>query len=273
MSRSSRLTIAGGSVLLSISVIALVTVAFTPSEQQTIKNMKQRMTRIEATAAADKAAFQAEVDEQAQLICQLEHAIDGITGDLSVINENQVILSSDIDIIDAGLSGLVADDGPIAQIDRNLKATQDIVFAAHPPIAITDVVTSSTCTTTSCTAVIEWKSAPPATGQVEWGLTEAYGNQTAKAFTLTSALWFAFATTFGMIAAGYLVAPWGALLGERSPADSGWALATQGFIAAVLQGKGYPMLAFLFGMGLVLALGRRRFGAQSHMRALNPAYA
>ena len=35
----------------------------------------------------------------------------------------------------------------------------------------------------------------------------SHGNQTAKAFTLTSALWFALATTFGMIAAGYLVAP------------------------------------------------------------------
>jgi len=32
-------------------------------------------------------------------------------------------------------------------------------------------------------------------------------NPTAKAFTLTSALWFAGATTLGMIAAGYLIAP------------------------------------------------------------------
>ncbi|MGD8256118.1 MAG: cbb3-type cytochrome c oxidase subunit I [Desulfobacterales bacterium] len=32
-------------------------------------------------------------------------------------------------------------------------------------------------------------------------------NPTAKAFILTSALWFAGATTFGMIAAGYLIAP------------------------------------------------------------------
>ena len=32
-------------------------------------------------------------------------------------------------------------------------------------------------------------------------------NPTAKAFTLTSAFWFAVATTFGLIAAGYLVAP------------------------------------------------------------------
>ena len=54
-------------------------------------------------------------------------------------------------------------------------------------------------------------------------------------------------------AGGYLVAPWGALLGERSPPDSGLASAVQGVTAALLQGKGYPMLAFLFGMGLVLA--------------------
>ena len=32
-------------------------------------------------------------------------------------------------------------------------------------------------------------------------------NPTAKAFTLTSAFWFAGATTLGMIAAGYLIAP------------------------------------------------------------------
>ena len=35
----------------------------------------------------------------------------------------------------------------------------------------------------------------------------SFGNPTAKAFTLTSAFWFAVATTFGMIAAGYLIAP------------------------------------------------------------------
>jgi cytochrome c oxidase cbb3-type subunit 1/cytochrome c oxidase cbb3-type subunit I/II len=34
-----------------------------------------------------------------------------------------------------------------------------------------------------------------------------HADRTARAFTLTSALWFAFATTFGMIAAGYLIAP------------------------------------------------------------------
>jgi len=34
-----------------------------------------------------------------------------------------------------------------------------------------------------------------------------YDNQTARAFILTSASWFAVATTFGLIAAGYLMAP------------------------------------------------------------------
>jgi cell division protein FtsW len=35
---------------------------------------------------------------------------------------------------------------------------------------------------------------------------------------------------------------------------------------------GSSLLGMAFGMGLVLALGRRRFGAKSHVR-LNPAYA
>ena len=38
-------------------------------------------------------------------------------------------------------------------------------------------------------------------------MSTGYGNPTAKAFTLTSALWFAGATTLRMIAAGYLIAP------------------------------------------------------------------
>ena len=38
-------------------------------------------------------------------------------------------------------------------------------------------------------------------------LENVSANPTAKAFTLTSALWFAGATTLGMIAAGYLIAP------------------------------------------------------------------
>ena len=68
-------------------------------------------------------------------------------------------------------------------------------------------------------------------------------------------------------AAGYLVAPWGPLLGARSPSDSALAATVQGLIAALLQGKGYPMLAFLFGMGLWFA-ARKADAPQARQRAL-----
>lgn len=54
--------------------------------------------------------------------------------------------------------------------------------------------------------------------------------------------------------AGYLVAPWGAVLGERVAAGAHVDAAVQFLIAWVLQGKGYPMLAFLFGFGLCCAM-------------------
>lgn len=61
-------------------------------------------------------------------------------------------------------------------------------------------------------------------------------------------------------AIGYAVAPWGPVLGERMPPGSVWAAATEGLVAAVLQGKGYAMLSFVFGMSLWLA-------ARGHDRA------
>ncbi len=60
-------------------------------------------------------------------------------------------------------------------------------------------------------------------------------------------------------AIGYAVAPWGPFLGERTPQGSAWAAAAQGLVGALLQGKGYAMLAFVFGMSLWLAArGRSR---------------
>lgn len=56
---------------------------------------------------------------------------------------------------------------------------------------------------------------------------------------------------------GYAIAPLGPHLGLRLPADSGWAAATQGLVAGLLQGKGYTLLAFVFGMGLWLASRHR----------------
>ncbi len=72
-------------------------------------------------------------------------------------------------------------------------------------------------------------------------------------------------------AAGYLAAPWGPLLGERSPPDglpgSSLAWAVQALQAALLQAKGYPALAFLFGMGLWLAQ-RGRAAPLAHQRGV-----
>lgn len=60
-------------------------------------------------------------------------------------------------------------------------------------------------------------------------------------------------------AVGYASAPWGPPLGFRTPPDSAWASLTQGFVATLLQGKGYTTLAFVFGMALWLsARGRPR---------------
>lgn len=58
-------------------------------------------------------------------------------------------------------------------------------------------------------------------------------------------------------AIGYALVPWGSVLGERTPADSGLAALTQGLVAALLQGKGLAMLAFVFGMSLWLAARSR----------------
>lgn len=54
-------------------------------------------------------------------------------------------------------------------------------------------------------------------------------------------------------ALGYHDAPASRLLGEVVPADSAAARWVVGSVAALVQGKAYPVLAFLFGMGLAYA--------------------
>lgn len=58
-------------------------------------------------------------------------------------------------------------------------------------------------------------------------------------------------------AMSYTVAPWGAPLGEADPPGV-ISLGLQALAALLLHGKAYPLLAFLFGAGLVLAGGRQR---------------
>lgn len=58
-------------------------------------------------------------------------------------------------------------------------------------------------------------------------------------------------------AISYACAPWGPTLGYRTPPDSAWASLTQGAVAALLHGKGYTTLAFVFGMALWLSARHR----------------
>lgn len=64
---------------------------------------------------------------------------------------------------------------------------------------------------------------------------------------------------------GYATMPWGPLLGEVDPAGDPAAMVLQAAVAAVVQGKAYPALAFLFGMSLAWSLQDRQ--AQSDRRA------
>jgi len=64
----------------------------------------------------------------------------------------------------------------------------------------------------------------------------------------------------------YPTGPWGSPLGVPAPADSPLAWTVFGMVAWLLQGKAYPLLAFLFGYSLALALRSR--GTESARRRL-----
>ena len=68
-------------------------------------------------------------------------------------------------------------------------------------------------------------------------------------------------------AAGYPWAPWGPLMGKALSAGDPLAWLAQGLQAALFQGKAYPLLAMLFGMGLALSLGKGRFEDLQRARA------
>jgi uncharacterized protein len=69
---------------------------------------------------------------------------------------------------------------------------------------------------------------------------------------------------------GYRDVPLGRLLGEARPADSVWAFSLIAVVAAFVQGKAYPVLAFLFGMGMAYAArgqSAQAAGQGAHRRA------
>lgn len=68
-------------------------------------------------------------------------------------------------------------------------------------------------------------------------------------------------------AAGYPDGPWGPLLGALRPEGSALASGLHGVIATFVQGKAYPLLAFLFGMGLALAWRKQRARGLAPSRA------
>ncbi len=61
---------------------------------------------------------------------------------------------------------------------------------------------------------------------------------------------------------GYASMPWGPLLGEIEPAGDVVALTLQAALAAVVQGKAYPALAFLFGMSLAWSVQDRQLASR-----------
>jgi uncharacterized protein len=60
---------------------------------------------------------------------------------------------------------------------------------------------------------------------------------------------------------GYRDVPEGRLLGAVQPADSLWAYAVTALVAAFVQGKAYPLLSLLFGMGIAYAMRGRPLDA------------
>ena len=145
--RSTVLT-AVGVTLAAVLAFGVLATGNNPKHQLFKDQTRQRLSALEATVAT-----------QAQQIDDL----------LSLYAD-----------IDAGLLDLTMEDGVLWQLDRNLLATQEIVFAEHPSIELTNITAEVECDGTECVVDVSWNSDPPATGQLEWGLTEEYGNLGGK---------------------------------------------------------------------------------------------
>jgi len=148
--------------VVAVATIAMVTGAFTTSEKKTIQAMKARITALERQAVVFQANDVAVAAD-----------IEALDDDIGTLNANDQQLST-------GLTDLVADDGPLAELNQMILDLDARMDGFDPPIALTGIRPIATCTATMCTVDVEWSSDPPATGQVEWGETTTYGNLTTK---------------------------------------------------------------------------------------------
>lgn len=74
----------------------------------------------------------------------------------------------------------------------------------------------------------------------------------------------ALAGVLAVNAQSYTTGPWGTPLGVPLPADSAFAALAHAAVAAVFQGKAYPLLAFLFGYAFALSARERGPGFAAH---------
>lgn len=147
-------------VAISLFVISAMTGAFTTTERATIAAMKARISALEADFATSQANDQS------------------MAADIDTLAANQTALDERLAAVEGGLTALVSDSGALRQLNDELLAMDARLDEAIPPIALTGIKPIIVCTATTCTVDVEWFSDPPATGQVEWGLTTAYGNRT-----------------------------------------------------------------------------------------------
>ena len=145
--------------LIAVLTVGALATANNPKHQFFKDQTRERLSTLEAT-----------VGEQAAEIAGLRADIAAIAADIDVLSGNDAVLDE----------GLMTLRDLQMTLDQNLAATQDIVFEAHPAIELTDITADVVCDGTECEVRVEWFSDPPATGQVEWGETEAYGNLTAE---------------------------------------------------------------------------------------------
>ena len=134
-----RIMVLAFTVALAMLVIAYTAGAFTSSEKQVINALRARITSLEAS------------------VTQLQ--------------SNDIGMASDINTLDANGQQMVE---ALSALDIRVDTLEEEL----PPFAFSNITaTPLPCSGTSCSADIAWNVTPGATGQVLYGLTDAYGSK------------------------------------------------------------------------------------------------